>query len=69
MDELKPSPALLAKIGSLIVHIDEYLSPDVHEYDLVTLKSLLSDPEIVEWLDEMGKAQLIPVKRNRRTNE
>lgn len=32
-DVLKPSVGLLVKLGSALVHIEEYLSPHGHPYD------------------------------------
>jgi len=60
---LCPPAALLAKIGSIVVHADEMLSMDGHEFDRHALQSLLADPEIQAWLKEMGKLAMIPVKR------
>jgi len=58
---LKPSPALLAKIGSIVVHVQEGLSPTGHHFDLQGMKPLLADPEVVEWIEAMGV--LLPKKR------
>ena len=64
MNPLKPDPTLLVKLGSAIVHADEMLDPvKGHHFDMKTFKALLADPEIQEWLKEMGKMALLPVKR------
>lgn len=63
-DMLHPSPALLCKLASIIVHADEYLSEDGHQFDLDALKSSLHDPEVTQWLDAMSAASLAPRKRN-----
>jgi len=63
MEALKPEVTVLIKLGSIAVHADEYLSPKGHEFDVVALKALLEDPEIVEWLEEMNKMAFLPVKR------
>lgn len=60
---LNPTTSLLVKLGSIAVHADELLSPDAHPMDQVALKSLLGDPEIVEWLKRMDEAALLPRKR------
>lgn len=63
-DPLKPSPQLLAKLGSLIVHYDEFHSfNDGHPYDLQAARQLSEDPEVGKWLDGMGALALIPKKR------
>jgi len=60
---LQPSPSLLSKLGSIIVHADELNSPGGHAYDLTALQFLYSDSEVVEWLNQMRKMAMIPVKR------
>lgn len=64
-DPLKhgPSLSLLVKLGSIVVHADEYLSPSAHVFDLEALRVGLRDPEVQEWIKDMGA--LLPVKRNR----
>jgi len=56
-----PSLALLAKLGSIAVHAEEFLSPKGHEFDVAALNNLLRDPEVVEWMSAMGP--LLPRKR------
>lgn len=60
---LKPSAALLVKLGSIAVHVEEMLSPSGHAFDLSVLQIAFKDPEIVEWIEEMNKLALLPVKR------
>lgn len=61
---LKPSPALLVKLGSIIVHFDEATSPGGRlDFDLVTARQLLADPEVKEWIDKMNEAAMLPLKR------
>ena len=59
-----PSLSLLVKLGSIAVHADELLSPLGHGYDKIALQSLLTDPEVQEWIAEMSKSGLLPVKRS-----
>ena len=47
-DALKPTPALLCKIGSIIVHADEMLSADGHHFDRVALQGFLALPKPTE---------------------
>lgn len=63
-DKLKPNPALLIKLGSIIVHFDEFLGPGSHELDLMAARSLMSDPEVKQWLEDMTKDAFLPVKRS-----
>lgn len=63
IDTLNPPPAVLAKISSVIVHVDEMLSSDGHHFDRIALQNLLNDPDVQEWLKGMGEMALIPVKR------
>lgn len=60
---LTPSMALLCKIGSILTHVEESMSPGAHDFDLIAMKSALNDPEVQRWLGEMGSRALIPVKR------
>lgn len=63
-DPLKPSASLLCKLGSVVVHADEYHGDRGHPFDLVALMSALDDPEVREWLAGMRSLALIPEKRN-----
>jgi hypothetical protein len=62
-DPLEPSAALLVKIGSALIHAEEYLSPDPHPLDLAAFEALMSEPEVTEWLGSMNALALLPVKR------
>lgn len=57
---MKPSATLLCKLGSIIVHADEMLSPKGHVFDKAALVGLLKDPEVVEWLGAMDAMAMIP---------
>lgn len=63
-DPLNPSVALLCKLGSVIVHADELLSPHGHHFDREALRAVLADPDVADWLRGMGDLALIPLKRN-----
>lgn len=54
---------LLVKLGSLAVHVDEYLSPDGHPFDLEAIRQILNDAEVTDWLAEMDKLAFLPRKR------
>lgn len=65
-DALKPGTALIAKVGSILVHLEEARSKDGHHYDWAALDALMVDPEVQEWLDGLRKLTLVPRKRNER---
>jgi len=60
---LTPSTPLLCKLGSIIVHADEMLSPDGHQFDGEALKQLICDSDVKKWLADMGEMALVPLKR------
>jgi len=62
-DPLKPSVALLVKLGSIAVHVEEMMSPKGHQFDRVALQTLLNDAEVVEWRKAMDKMAMLPVMR------
>lgn len=59
----QPSMSLLCKLGSIMVHAEEALSPTGHEFDKTALDQLLTDPEVVAWRRQMESAAMLPVKR------
>jgi len=63
MGALSPKLSLLMKLGSLAVHIDEFLSNDNHPFDEVVIQGLLADKEVKTWLVEMDSMALLPKKR------
>lgn len=62
-NHLKPPIATLVKIGSLVVHAEEFMSPTGHEFDKTAFKTLITDPDVVAWIASMTKAGFLPVKR------
>lgn len=63
-DPLKPQASLLCKLASIAVHIDEGLDPKKsHKFDTVALLSSLRDSEVEEWIKDMTKLGMAPVKR------
>jgi hypothetical protein len=65
LDEaLNPPTTLLIKLGSLIVHLQEWSSPGAHDFDKVSIDTLLSDPEVVAWLETMDRAAFLPKRRD-----
>ncbi len=63
-DPLTPDLGIIVKLGSLAVHIEEFLGPDRHHLDKSAIDSLLADPELKEWLAAMDSMAMIPKKRN-----
>lgn len=57
------SLALRVKLGSLIVHLEEYWSASGHVFDKVAVEELLRDVEVREFVRAMGHSGLLPVKR------
>lgn len=62
-DLLKPSPQLLIKLGSIIVHFKEWTSDKGHEFDKIALDALLQDDEVIKWLKDMDELALLPRPR------
>lgn len=60
---LNPPMSVLCKLGLIITHVEEALSPGAHDFDLVAMKSVITDPEVQRWLGAMGAMALIPLKR------
>lgn len=58
---LAPSLALLCKLGSIAVHMDEACADTAHAFDIIASKALLDDPEVKEWIKAMGI--YLPLKR------
>lgn len=61
---LSPPASLLVKLGSIIVHFDEYYAAGGHPFDLQTAQQLLLDPEVQTWIIEMTSRAMLPVKRS-----
>jgi phospholipid N-methyltransferase len=60
-DALKPSLSLLCILGSIAVHMEEAMSSKGHPLDIVAMKSALDNPELRQWIKDMGV--YMPVKR------
>lgn len=66
VDPFKPDAGLLCKIGSVVVHAEEAISPGGSTFDVEAIKSLLSDPAVRSWLEAMDAMALLPKKRSER---
>lgn len=60
------SVTLAAKLASIIVHADEWSSPDGHPFDAAAMRALIADREVVDWVNRITEAGLAPVKRSKR---
>jgi hypothetical protein len=59
---LNLTTSLASKLASIVVHADEGTDPGNGEMvDIVTLRGLVDDPEVRNWLKVLGP--LAPVKR------
>ena len=63
-DPLIPSPTLLIKLGSIAVHVEEYLSVFGDPLDKSAIDALLVDSEVKEWRKQMDAMAFLPVKRH-----
>jgi len=63
-DALQPGAALLAKLGSILVHTSEGVSDGGHAFDWFAVQALIMDSEVQAWLDGMQRLALLPVKRS-----
>lgn len=63
MDATKPSLSVIVKLGSIVVHVDELLSPDGRNLDKEVILNLMKDTEVKEWIAAATKAGFLPVKR------
>lgn len=55
--------SFLVKLGSIARHVEEYISSGGHQLDIIACDSLLKDPEIHQWMQDMDKLALLPLKR------
>lgn len=55
--------SLLVKLGSVAVHVEEFLSPLGHHFDRTALEQLLADAEVRDWLGKMDAMAMLPKKR------
>ena len=58
---MHPSAALLAKLGSVVVHAEEAVSAEGHAFDVEAIKALVNDREVKAWIKGMGA--LLPQQR------
>ena len=54
---------LKIKLGSMVVHLEEFFSEGGHDFDRGALETLINDPEVQEFVAKIEDVYL-PVKRN-----
>jgi len=64
IDALDPDVSVLAKLASLVVHLQEAEGEGGHWFDIAAVKTLINDGGIREWVEAMQKLALAPVKRS-----
>jgi hypothetical protein len=67
LDPFSPTPSLLVKLGSIVVHAEEMLAPGGHAFDRIAITSLLADDEVQAWLASARAGAFLPVKRSERS--
>lgn len=63
VDPFKVGPALLVKLGSYIVHIQEAKALGGHEFDWAAAKTIEDDAEVKAWLGALDAQGFLPKKR------
>lgn len=60
-----PTPTLstMAKVGSILIHVEEGRSRDGSPFDWSTVDSLMQDSEVQQFLTDLRALALIPRKR------
>lgn len=67
VDPLKPSTALLAALGSTLVHFAEFHGQEGSPVDLEEAKQRLLSADVQAWLVGMRKLALLPLPRGPQT--
>jgi len=60
---LNPPSWTLVKLGSIIVHYQEFLSDSGHSVDKNTAEILLKNEDVREWFKKMNELGMLPLKR------
>lgn len=60
---LNPDVRTLAKLGSIVAHVEEFFSSGAHEFDKAAIDALVQEPDVRAWLDGMRRLALLPVRR------
>jgi hypothetical protein len=63
MADMKISMAQAAKIGSILVHVEEGISAKGHAFDWHAIDSLMADPDVTGFVAHLRGMALVPEKR------
>lgn len=63
VDVFAPPVSLLAKLGSIVVHVDEGAGEGGRAFDWAAIGSLIADREVQDWLTGMDNKGLLPKRR------
>lgn len=72
---LAPTAAVLARLASIVGHVQDAIAPGVPAASLASLESalalhaLLSDPVVIRWTEAMRALSLMPAKRTESAQE
>lgn len=55
---------LAAKLGSIVVHVEEFISTGGHEFDVAAIRTLMAEPDVLAWLEGLRNMGLLPEKRS-----
>ena len=57
-----PNDRTILALGSIVIHCEEFFSPDGHEFDKQAILGLLKHPDVREWIASINPV-LLPMKR------
>lgn len=58
-----PTLATMAKVGSILVHVEEGRSQDGHDFDWAAVDALMADDDVQQFLKDLSALALLPRKR------
>lgn len=58
-----PPLDLLCKLGSIARHVEEATADGGSHLDVAALQTLVGDKQVLEWMSQMDKMALLPVRR------
>ena len=64
-DDVRPKDlAVCARIGSALVHAEEFMSVRGHTFDKESFNAIMNDDDIRAWLKKLDDIGLLPKKRD-----
>lgn len=65
MPSVELGMAAAAKVGSILVHVEEVIETDGgHPFDIMAMQALLSDRQVQAFIGQLRAYALVPVKRS-----